>query len=386
MCQFKFARKILKKETTLQIDWERERESLRVFTKQRHPNIIRALCFFQWLGYINFVFPFAEGTLEGLLYGGWKGPDKISYTETGKNPSHWLWTQMIGVADGLAVIHNPRRDQMKGKQKEGEDLPYDQHENPSKQPGWRSVGFHFDLKPANILITDSGELKISDFGLSWIKRVSPNSQSYGNYRGGAPRYQAPEVDPMNIHFINSSTSAQTNESTVEEYKNSYDVWSYSCIVLEVMLFLLEENRQAKLEQFEIDMTSEIPEWAFYTAGKLKSCVDTALKQLEDRKIGSEGSPYEIWVKKTVEYLRKMFSIQPQARPSSTAVAEQFRVFHDEYTKEPSDELRRELDEFGEQEFPKKTFDQVYWSTSEEIQQPFLMMSVVHCLQTVKPTC
>ena len=69
--QFKFARKTLKKTSTKEINWKMERDNLRIFTEQRHDNIIQALFFYEWRNHMNFVFPYIEGNLGRLLEEEW---------------------------------------------------------------------------------------------------------------------------------------------------------------------------------------------------------------------------------------------------------------------------------------------------------------------------
>ncbi|KAK1881832.1 Membrane-associated tyrosine- and threonine-specific cdc2-inhibitory kinase [Dissostichus eleginoides] len=61
-----------------------------------------------------------------------------------------------------------------------------------------SLGFvHLDLKPANVLITDSGRLKLADFGLLFeLKKKSTGSlegKGKDDIQEGDPRYMAPEL-------------------------------------------------------------------------------------------------------------------------------------------------------------------------------------------------
>ena len=79
-CQYQFARKTLKKSSTKEINWKMERDNLRIFTEQRHQNIIRALFFYEWRNHMNFVFPFIEGNLGKLFERQWyplNAPDSI---------------------------------------------------------------------------------------------------------------------------------------------------------------------------------------------------------------------------------------------------------------------------------------------------------------------
>lgn len=55
---------------------------------------------------------------------------------------------------------------------------------------------HRDLKPENLLLTEDGNLKITDFGMSWMKeRLDPDwsSKLILQTQCGTPKYMAPEV-------------------------------------------------------------------------------------------------------------------------------------------------------------------------------------------------
>uniref|UniRef100_A0A1A7WI75 non-specific serine/threonine protein kinase n=2 Tax=Iconisemion striatum TaxID=60296 RepID=A0A1A7WI75_9TELE len=58
-----------------------------------------------------------------------------------------------------------------------------------------SHGFvHLDLKPANVLITDSGRLKLGDFGLLLeLKQMTTEGKVKEDVQEGDPRYMAPEL-------------------------------------------------------------------------------------------------------------------------------------------------------------------------------------------------
>lgn len=56
---------------------------------------------------------------------------------------------------------------------------------------------HLDLKPANVLITDSGRLKLADFGLLFELKQKTTESVEGKVKDdvqeGDPRYMAPEL-------------------------------------------------------------------------------------------------------------------------------------------------------------------------------------------------
>ena len=316
--KFKFARKVLRKDTTEAL--KRliiERDNLRIFTDQRHENIVRALFFYEWKEHMNFVFPFMEGDLSKLLSGKWDPPER-NILNCEKGPRHWLWAQMVGVADGLQTIHNPQSPIF-------------------KDDGSRGVGFHFDLKPANVLVSDDGKLKITDFGLSMIKRVRPSSGSYGIFRGGAPRYSPPEVSP--------TVTVDTGRKP-DELKNKYDVWSFACIALEIIIYILSTTKADGVQspdgfQYDLDL-----EEGFHGSRKIKDCVTRAMDYICSPEVtDTKEDRFKDWALHTVELLWRMFDFQPQSRPSSREVAEKLRDYQEEYMSGPEDTLKQALKEF-----------------------------------------
>ncbi|KAA8494813.1 CBL-interacting protein kinase 24 [Porphyridium purpureum] len=53
--------------------------------------------------------------------------------------------------------------------------------------------FHRDLKPENLLLDGKGGIKITDFGMSWMKEHSDQTSDLLHTQCGTPKYMAPEV-------------------------------------------------------------------------------------------------------------------------------------------------------------------------------------------------
>ena len=153
-------------------DFEMEQQVLRIIDEQQHPNIINLIAFYSWKGELNCVFPFVKLTLAEVLHSDWK---PTSLAQPGSFSKHWLWLQMVEVAGALETIHHPSK--ISGSERDS------------------LAGFHFDLKPKNILVTPEGILKITDFGQSTIERIREYEYDSEDNIRGDPVYGPPEVCP-----------------------------------------------------------------------------------------------------------------------------------------------------------------------------------------------
>lgn len=79
---------------------------------------------------------------------------------------------------------------------------------------------HGDLKGANILVNDSGEAALADFGLSSILEDVVSSGT-STFSGGSVRWMAPELLELSPHDVAPKTCAS-------------DTYSYGSVILEII--------------------------------------------------------------------------------------------------------------------------------------------------------
>ena len=176
--------------------FNRERTNLERVNKLQDPHIVRVLKAYKHGKSYNLIFPLAKTNLDQYLRDiNHHAPDTFQSSPE-CSP---LWTQLLGVFTALDRIIN--------------------YNLPGEQGASAVYGYHFDLKPANILIEDSGRFIISDFGQANFKLGGGTSQVTG--MGGTPAYAPPETDGSD-----------------NKPNRKYDIWSLGCILLEVCAFVV----------------------------------------------------------------------------------------------------------------------------------------------------
>jgi len=264
---------------------------LEFLAKSGTPNFVQLLFWYRCADKINYVFPLYPGSLhramEGQLY------SQIYPSKPSKYRSvlqHWLWQGIVDVVGALKVFHFPDEAILQ------------------KQ----LIAAHFDLKPANILVTHNGTLLLTDFGQARMKDFNPLGGSSLTAQTGDANYQPPPVSPLHNAI---STSVGLGISHTQDvglrWSRAYDVWSMACIMTEVIEYITQGSAGFKAfgqRRINEDQSSA----AFWKRGategtyELKVSVQEALnrfRRTQDR--------YLIMVTDLIE---SMFYINPLQRP------------------------------------------------------------------------
>ncbi|RMJ05244.1 hypothetical protein CDV36_014084 [Fusarium kuroshium] len=305
-----FASKSVHKDDTGQS--RQEGDILSMVSRIKKPaseNIVTLLAYYSWRDYIYFVFPYVELDLYRQL----NGPDprhqlsNISIRDP--LPDNWLWQQMVGVSEGLHTIHTKMEN------------PFDGHKE-------RVIMCHFDLKPANILITADKVLKITDFGQSFITLISEEDPiDAAHYRGDA-RY-APPSTPDRARTSKGKEPARSTRDEVTAILN-YDVWSLACVMMEVLVSVFNLGDRT-LDQFQGHIDNSPKRNSFYDNNqRLKSEVEEAIKDIQGK--FQEQAPHHQYITDVAHLLHQMFHKDPYERISSQEVSQGLEAAKETYRK------------------------------------------------------
>jgi len=109
---------------------------------------------------------------------------------------------------------------------------------PGEKRDFNLYGYHFDIKPANILVENSGKFVITDFGQANFKQRAGTSRVTG--MGGTEAYAPPEIEQRD---------AKPNRK--------YDVWSLGCVFLELCTFVaLRYKGVSDLDDIKISRSAD----------------------------------------------------------------------------------------------------------------------------------
>ncbi|RSM09323.1 hypothetical protein CEP52_004217 [Fusarium oligoseptatum] len=326
-----------------------EQDMLRMVSRLDKPatdNIVTLLTCYNWGDEMHFVFPYIETDLKRLLDGDLDNTNIVaSLFHIQELPENKLWLEIVGVAQALKAMHTEMKNPFEDDPGEGKVL-----------------ACHFDLKPANILVTGDGKLKIGDFGHSHIQVVKTGDTAEVDYRGGDPVYAAPESllrTEQTQEF--PQPGGDGNAPAIK-----YDVWSLACIMIEVLIRLLSPQRsQLPLEEFRKKL-AEFQRGGrykhqFFNEDGVKSCVIEAISGLKyDEPAESAINQYISTIK---VLLLDMFRHDNRSSPSSQDVLFRLREARADYRERVAPEdlgLRLKRESF----MPDQTFREIGWTNQD----------------------
>jgi serine/threonine protein kinase len=230
-------------------DFKMETDFLADLTKRKHPHLVRLLATYRLQGKYHLMFPYARANLRQHWY-------LISLPYWNRPTAIWFLCQINGLVSALNAIHNFNT----GKRPESQNV----QTAATRATGYQALqikvqkekyGRHGDLKPENILwfsqrdsADPGGILQIADFGLGRFHGMESRSRQDPAMINGSPTYTPPEI------FLRQLVS------------RAYDIWSFGCIFLEFITWLLEGS--SGLEKFnkmrELKAVDKVVDDVYYT--------------------------------------------------------------------------------------------------------------------------
>ena len=191
------------------------------------------------------------------------------------------------------------------------------------------LGYHFDLKPANILVEGSKPaeflFKITDFGLSAFKTAEAGSNTLPNT--GDSQYMPPE-----------------GRDIVANRK--YDVWSLGCILLEVTAFAIRSYDGVGLLDKLFPEAKTKDNCAFFQKSAGRAILRPDIVQFMDRELDSfveKSSMHDerdrIFVKGVISLIKMMLEPSAASRLTSSEVVENLKVLRSDIRRHISTEVK-----------------------------------------------
>jgi serine/threonine protein kinase len=261
-----------------------ERDALHLIAESKQPHLIKLLCWYRFETNVNYVFEHYSGSLEHILNGTMEEPSNTQRPSRyhGSKLKHWLWQGVVDVISALVFFHTPetphvRKDDMNGA--------------------------HCDLKPANILVDDTGDLIVTDFGHA---QLIPQSQRGSNtlFDMGDLNYQPPVPS-----ISNREPSTDTSDPT---WLQACDVWSMACVIMEVIVYIkctdgAEGVKQFRANRFNEDRQSR----AFWIATPGSYTIRKSVRST----LESFRSTQDQYLNSVTNLLKQMLSINASKRPT-----------------------------------------------------------------------
>lgn len=185
----KVAIKIYRPKNALDMGEQRFRDEFKIVFNCHHTNLVQPINFSVFEGIPYLVLPYCHSGSSERLQG------RIANRKE-------LWRYIADVSAGLAYLH-----------------------------AFSPTIVHHDIKPANVLIDDSGNFAITDFGISSHRGL--NREGYDETQSGTMAYMAPERFKEDYESIPES-----------------DIWSFGATLYELVTNCVpfgEEGGKAQLE-------------------------------------------------------------------------------------------------------------------------------------------
>ena len=260
-----------------------EKRTLEFLAKCARPNFIQLLFWYQYDDKINYVFPEYPGSLQRVLEG--RMEDQIHPPELfkyGPKLKHWLWQGMVDVIQALKFFHFPEQDVLDG------DL----------------IAAHFDMKPANILVDNSGTLIITDFGQARIRQFNAAGGSALTAQVGDPNYRPPP--------LTQAMSTVSPQGSGPKWSRAYDVWSTACIMTEVIQYILHGGPKGYNSFRDRRLSEDKSSAAFWKVGPDGACV---LRSSVQDTLNRFRAFQDRYLDMVTDLLQTMFSINAMLRPT-----------------------------------------------------------------------
>ncbi|KAI9709364.1 MAG: hypothetical protein M1820_003484 [Bogoriella megaspora] len=269
-----------------------------------HPHIVKLLKTYKLGQNYNMIFPCAQTNLDKYLRDSrYKAYEK----RQGPIEASPLWEQVLGITGALSAIHSYGIKAEERKASGDEKL----------------IGFHFDIKDANILIEDDDKWVISDFGQATFKSVRKNgTTSQVLNQGGTDSYAPPEF-----------------QDDFSKLGRRFDIWSLGCVFLEVLAFIVrgydglnqkdgDDGDPGLDEARKTSGQGRLREdHRFYTEGnshgswKVKPEIEDFMSNLRGH-VNPPRSQSSNFLDRVIDLIKRMLSPVPSKRPKAEDV---FRI-------------------------------------------------------------
>ena len=222
-----------------------ETNNLEHVDRFRDPHIVQMIKSYRHGRTFNIVFPCAKTNLGRYLRETEFGAERL-VNGIERSP---LWQQLLGITKALKkIIETP--------------IPI---QSPTGQE--REIGHHLDIKPENILIDNTNNFLISDFGQAEFRMMPENTVTRVTDMVGTEAYAPPEMRNVKLNL-----------------SHKYDVWSLGCVFLELTAFICGGHKG--MEDFDKLRTSDTEDRFFeeYVTGhfRVKLAIIHWMKVLPER--------------------------------------------------------------------------------------------------------